>query len=502
MKLLPQTRPGFLWRIPIPKRRPSPLCRTLESLEPRQLFAAVAVDALGRSVIDLMTDPSDEGIAEGVSMPHLLFVRGGLNTGGFNEGGPNDDDDNLSSLSDFESDFGWGEFGQSLINAGYQFTEVREGDPANTVGNIPIPFATMDLSVYDGIVMASNNAVYSADAIDAIEQYAINGGGVLFISDAGFGEGWNDAPDSDQQFLDRFGWTMQQDRASYSVERSLGEFTLPDHPILDGIDSFEGVGVSPVVIPETDLPGVTSTIVVRAKNSTRNNDSPDPMTPGSSRSTTDQDAAVATATVGNGHIVGFFDRNPFFNANGDGTDLYQRDHQQLALNLMAFLTDAGDTLAGDFDQDGALTVTDLDLLCANLGSTPAPNDPFDLDDNGVLDSSDVVFWVENLAGTAMGDANLDGQVNLLDLDIVGANFNQSGAWHLGDFNCDGVVNLLDLDTIGAGFGAPTAFAALTITPISLVSFAPRSLTGTGPSGIEASPMRSLLDPNGPDALRR
>ena len=50
-----------------------------------------------------------------------------------------------------------------------------------------------------------------------------------------------------------------------------------------------------------------------------------------------------------------------------------------------------------------------------------------------------------------GDANLDNSVNLLDLDIMGSNFNQAGTWAQTDFNGDGNVNLLDLDILGANW---------------------------------------------------
>lgn len=54
-----------------------------------------------------------------------------------------------------------------------------------------------------------------------------------------------------------------------------------------------------------------------------------------------------------------------------------------------------------------------------------------------------------------GDANLDGQVSLADLDILGQNFGSAGGWTDGDFNSDGQVTLSDLDILGQNFGAGT-----------------------------------------------
>ena len=52
-----------------------------------------------------------------------------------------------------------------------------------------------------------------------------------------------------------------------------------------------------------------------------------------------------------------------------------------------------------------------------------------------------------------GDANGDGVVNLLDLDILGQNYGKTDAvWEDGDFNGDKAVNLLDLDILGRHYG--------------------------------------------------
>ena len=59
-----------------------------------------------------------------------------------------------------------------------------------------------------------------------------------------------------------------------------------------------------------------------------------------------------------------------------------------------------------------------------------------------------------------GDANGDGQVDLLDLDILGANFGAIDATIAeGDFNGDNVVDLLDLDILGQNFATAAASRA-------------------------------------------
>ena len=91
-------------------------------------------------------------------------------------------------------------------------------------------------------------------------------------------------------------------------------------------------------------------------------------------------------------------------------------------------------LPGDANADGKVDLLDLDLLGQHFGAT--------------------------MATYAEGDFNGDGVVDLLDLDILGANFGTVGGGTVatGDFNGDGNVDLLDLDILGANFGAMASAA--------------------------------------------
>ena len=276
--------------------------------------------------------------------PRILFVRGGPGTGGFLEGG---DDDQLADITDYSTrggNHGWGELADWLRDNDFELEQTAEG-PAND--NTPVLFADMDLTATDVIVLGSNNADYESKHVDAIEAWVKAGGGLLVISDANFGRDWGDAPDSDQQFLDRFGWVMNQDQGTYALQRSANDFLEPRHPILDSVESFDGEGVSPIMVTSDPVPGVLTTIVSRAKGNTRINNR---YSQGSSRAVNASEGALVVAEVGEGRVVGHFDRNTFFNRNGAGTDLHRLDNRTYALNLFRWLAFGGGGLEATIDE--------------------------------------------------------------------------------------------------------------------------------------------------------
>ncbi len=87
--------------------------------------------------------------------------------------------------------------------------------------------------------------------------------------------------------------------------------------------------------------------------------------------------------------------------------------------------------------------------------------------NGAVEGSFANFTVDDVTINIEGsdffeaDFNQDGAVNLLDLDILGANWQSMGATNAtGDANADGNVDLLDLDILGAQWQqGETSFAA-------------------------------------------
>ncbi len=270
-----------------------------------------------------------------VGQSKVLFIRGGAGTGGFLEGGA---DEQLSDITDFSTsggNHGWGQLADTLRKNGFILEQMIEGPASN---NTPIDLANMNLGQYDVIVFGSNNAEYNQAAVDAVENYVRQGGGALFISDANWGRNWGDAPTSDQPFLDRFGWVMNQDRGTYSISNN--EFLVASHPVVAGVNAFDGEGVSPITLASNNVNGVNSTILARAKNQVRRNTM---MGQGPSESPNNNDAALIVATVGQGRIAGHFDRNTFFNLNGAGSNITRFSNSTYAVNLYTWLAEATQT---------------------------------------------------------------------------------------------------------------------------------------------------------------
>jgi hypothetical protein len=337
----------------------------------------------------------------------ILFIRGATRSGGFLEGTSaatrNEQLADINNTSTAAGNAGWGTLAQDLRTAGFTVEQMTEGKDANApasgfVAGRPIHFEKLNLSKYAAIVFGSNNARYPRASIDAIDHYIRGGGGALFISDANFGSNWRDSPDSDQQFLARFGLVVNQDSAAgvTTLSRASGDFVDATSPVLSGVYSFNGEGVSPLVVPDSPPAGVSITRVVAAKGQTRNNDGTDPANQfqGSLRPVTSHDASLVLVRAGLGKVAAFFDRNTFFNPNGVGTDITQDDNQKLAMNLFRWIADATPPavvatnfvqgspsevrLTFDDDLAGSLTRSDI-LLRDPFNATPIPRKRWSFD---------------------------------------------------------------------------------------------------------------------------
>ena len=115
-------------------------------------------------------------------------------------------------------------------------------------------------------------------------------------------------------------------------------------------------------------------------------------------------------------------------------------------------------LLGDYNSDGNFDTDDLDSLIRAIVNNDDPAS-FDLTEDGILDQADINKWLETGASAngfgepfLLGDSNLDGRVDSIDLNAVGVAWQMArDTWAEGDFNADGVVDSLDLNSIGVNW---------------------------------------------------
>ena len=130
---------------------------------------------------------------------------------------------------------------------------------------------------------------------------------------------------------------------------------------------------------------------------------------------------------------------------------------------------SGDTLSGDFNNDGLVDDTDIDLLfgAINTGSVDLL---FDVNGDSSIDSMDTSFLVQTILGTSWGDGDLDGDVDTIDLTKAIINFTGAAGvgktWSSGDTDGDGDVDTLDLTKAIINFsGALTHSAPQLLQPV-------------------------------------
>ena len=318
--------------------------------------------------------------AQAATPPRVLFIRGGAGTGGFLEGGADEQLSDIHDPSTAPGNHGYAELAALLASEGFVVEQVIEG-PAPA--GLPVNLLAIDLSQYDVLVFGSNNASYLAAAVNWVVPYVCSGGSALFISDANWGSGWGDAPSSDQPFLDRFDLVMNQDSGVYVVSRAAGDFVIGgvdhgSHPILagpdgvvgtaDDVNAFDGEGVSPATLTHL-FPGVEPVVLAKAKQDIHLNDAPGG---GSFKPPGVDDGSLVALEFGAGRVACFFDRNTFFNLNGAGTSLHNWDNAQLARNLFAWLAGApGPTYGSGCAGSGGFTPVLSLAGCAEPGEPVA-----------------------------------------------------------------------------------------------------------------------------------
>ena len=102
---------------------------------------------------------------------------------------------------------------------------------------------------------------------------------------------------------------------------------------------------------------------------------------------------------------------------------------------------------GDFNGNGVLDLADINMLVWESASQEN-NAKFDLNEDQLVNQTDVTVWAKDLANTWIGDANLDGEFNSGDLVVIftagKSELDTDANWGEGDWTGDHRFNSSDL----------------------------------------------------------
>ncbi len=170
------------------------------------------------------------------------------------------------------------------------------------------------------------------------------------------------------------------------------------------------------------------------------------------------------------------DRLPWpLSADGQGTSLQRQGPEaygNAAAHWQGELPTPGalPQLAGDLDDDGAVTAADIDLFCRQR---PTQDGRLDLNRDGQVDLTDHDYLVKVILGTTAGDANLDGIFDSSDfvhVFVAGQYEDEipgNSGWAQGDWDCD-----LDFTTGDFVAAFETGRYGVEATPASPPNLAP------------------------------
>lgn len=208
------------------------------------------------------------------------------------------------------------------------------------------------LKSYQLIILSSNQKLWSNEEARAVSRWVRRGGGIIAFTDANFGGYWENVGrdnergrDSDNLLTAQFGLFFLTDQGGQRGINLIKEWTTP-HFINTAISkktrlSFEGQGCSPIRILR-DWPGKMPRDTAYQLAPFQNSGTSGAITIndpdlGENIQNDALDCALAAAEIGQGRILGIFDRNTFWNQS-TGTDITKADNFTLAQNMVLWAT--------------------------------------------------------------------------------------------------------------------------------------------------------------------
>ncbi len=116
---------------------------------------------------------------------------------------------------------------------------------------------------------------------------------------------------------------------------------------------------------------------------------------------------------------------------------------------------------GDFNRDRQVDAEDIDALSEQIRSMGA-DELYDVNGDGLVNSDDRTFLIEELANVTYGDANMNGVVEFEDFLFLSGSFEMEAGWAGGDFDGSGLTDFDDFLTLSGNFGPLEATAVASV----------------------------------------
>jgi hypothetical protein len=227
-------------------------------------------------------------------------------------------------------------FAEAIREVGFQIDEAYDADVVLT----PDFLARIDV-----LILGSNQRRFTAAEARALDEWIRSGGGLLGWSDSAFGGHFQQVGVdnemgrlSNNDLTVQFGMYFMTDNGAgnYLIENYERDHFLNDHNRNGGV-RFRGEGVSPVrvahpaeLLAPMQEGGLGGDLRLNKRDGDLN---------------LEIDAALAIAKVGNGRVVGVFDRNMFWNA-GEGTRLSHVDNREFTQRITAWVAGMESAMEG------------------------------------------------------------------------------------------------------------------------------------------------------------
>lgn len=218
---------------------------------------------------------------------------------------------------------GMSQFKAALVDVGLQLTEARDA-------NVTLNRET--LNRYKVLILGSNNRRFTRTEQEAVAAWVRGGGGLVAWSDSAFGGDYAEGElgntigaRSDSDLTAQFGMRFLRDNGAgvFTIRRYQADHYLNNFDRNGGV-VFRGEGVSLIrtrepanILARLQQGGSSGTVRLNKLDG----------------EITEADAAIAVARVGQGRVVGTFDRNSFWNA-GEGTRLSEVNNREYAQRLI------------------------------------------------------------------------------------------------------------------------------------------------------------------------